>query len=746
MTSQRIVPSILLVLLLGFARVPVLGNDQPPIDWDEATPSQIHKHMAEQKAASLADKRLNRSMAAAVTAASNQTDYDVLFYDIDLRINDTTGMIYGGVRVVGEVVVDSISELELDFHSAMTVDSVTSPDGLRQYSHGSDVLTVTLSRWFSQGEIFEFKVHYNGHPTEGGFQGFSFDTHGGKPMISSLSEPYFARTWWPCKDRMDDKADSFDIAITVDTGLYCASNGTLDSTVDHGNNTHTFHYRVRYPMVTYLFSVAIAEYTVWYDEWAYNDDADTMLLVHAVYPDYYVYSLPRYGMTPYALTVLSENYGLYPFVNEKYGHANFEWGGAMEHQTMSSMAGTSFGFSEAVVVHELAHQWWGDMITCESWSDIWLNEGWASYSEALYYYVKDGFQAYKDYMADMAYSGGGTIYVYDTTSVWNIFHGGLSYDKGAWVVHMLRGMLGDSLFFTGVVAYYNSEYQHGSATTEDFKNVWEQATGWELDWFFDDWIMGTYRPSYKYSMWQEASDTGGVDVYLWVRQNQTTYPQVFRMPVPFVFHINNNSVDTTSLWCDERRKLFRFNYPADIGTIECDPDDWVLKYASSEVWGVRFVTVSADLDTAMAFAPYADTLYVRGGSGNLSFSVIGGALPDGISLTPEGYLTGLPTDTGSFTFTALVDDMMSSHDDELEFMLYVTPADLIPGDVDLSFEEVNVADLVYLVAYMFQDGPPPPVPNLADVDASCQVDIADLVYLVGYMFQEGPAPMMGCVD
>lgn len=746
MAFQRTIAFLLTALLIGIGSTPVMADDQPMSDWDEATASQIHQHLADQKAASLADKMASRRMAAAQKQASNQTEYDVRFYDIDLRIDDTTEMIYGEVRVVAGVVADSLSELELDFHSAMTVDSITSPVGPRLYVHDSDILTVTLDRWYAEGEVFEFTVGYHGHPTEGGFQGFSFDTYGGAPMISSLSEPYFARSWWPCKDRMDDKADSFDIAITVDTALYSASNGTLDSTIDNGDNTHSFYYRVRYPMVTYLFSVAITDYTVWYDEWTYNGGADTMPLVHAVYPDFYTYSLPRYGVTPYALTVLSDNYGLYPFVNEKYGHANFEWGGAMEHQTMSSMAGSSFGFSEPVLVHELSHQWWGDMITCESWSDIWLNEGWASYSEAMYYYVKDGFQAYKDYMADMAYSGGGTIYVYDTTSVWNIFHGGLSYDKGAWVVHMLRGMLGDSLFFAGVEAYYNSEHQYGSATTEDFRNVWEQTTGWELDWFFNDWIMGTYRPYYKYSMWQEASDSGGVDIFLWVKQTQTTYPQVFHMPVPFVFHLNSNSVDTTALWCDERRKLFRFNYSADIGTIECDPDNWVLKYAGSEVWGVRFVTISGDLDTGMVFIPYNDTLQVRGGSGDLSFNLVGGALPGGMNLSSAGHLTGTPADTGGFAFTVRVDDNMSSHYDELDYTLYVEPIELIPGDVDLSLEDVNVADLVYLLSYMFQDGPPPPVSNLADVDASCQIDIADLVYLVSFMFQEGPAPVMGCVE
>ena len=218
-----------------------------------------------------------------------------------------------------------------------------------------------------------------------------------------------------------------------------------------------------------------------------------MIITHYSYPERFNSSRKALlDETSAMIEVFSQKYGEYPFVDEKYGHANFAWGGGMEHQTMTSMGASDFGFSEPVVVHEAAHQWWGDMITCESWSDIWLNEGWASYAEADYYLEKNGWFAYHNYMNSMAYTGGGTIYVYDTTNVWNIFHGGRSYDKGAWVVHMLRGVLGHEAFYQGVEAYYNSEFQHGAADTEDFRDVFEAATGVELDWFFEEWIYGTF--------------------------------------------------------------------------------------------------------------------------------------------------------------------------------------------------------------------------------------------------------------
>ena len=736
------------IVIFTLCLTPILCSaEESDIDWDNAPPSLIHQKLSEAKASSLLDREFVRKLAAVSPDENTQTNYDVLFYDVNIRVDDTTEVLYGIVKMVAAAAIDGVTEVQVDFHYVMALDSLKSPAGTLAFSRNGDVVTVTLDATRNTGEQFEISFYYNGHPDEGGFQGFSFDTRYASKVISSLSEPYFARSWWPCKDRMDDKADSFNIAITVDTSLYVASNGKLDSTVAFGANAHTFYWSVRYPMVTYLFSVAISDYTVWYDEWIYNAGQDTMPLVHAVYTDRYTYSLTKYGITPYVLTVLSDKYGEYPFVNEKYGHANFEWGGGMEHQTMTSMSGSDFGFSETVVVHEAAHQWFGDMITCRSWGHIWLNEGWASYVEADYYLEKSGWATYHSYMNGMAYTGGGTIYVEDpdTTGVWGIFHGGLSYDKGSWVVHMLRGMLGDQLFYDGVEAYYNSEFQYASATTEDFRDVFEASSGKELDWFFEDWIYGTYRPNYHFRYLEEVSDSGGYDLYLLVEQVQTTVPQVFRMPVDFFFDFASVPDDTVQLWPNKRRNMFVFNLPSSTNSIQCDPSDWVLKYESHEPWLLHFVTPEDGLSDGEQYFEYSDVIRAIGGSNSLTYTLAGGALPSGYSLNSDGTITGTSPDTGSFTFTARADDTFGSFFDSLQFNLYVTPTEPIPGDIDLSFTEVDVADLVYLVDYMFTGGPAPPVMNIADVDASCQLDIGDLVYLVDFMFTGGAAPVIGCI-
>ncbi len=747
MNSDMLIKGLIFSLLFLALFVPggVFAEDADII-WPGPTPSEIHEELARGKAQALTDKRIARSLAASPGEANTQTNYDVRIYDIDIRVDDTTEILYGAVRFRADAVAEVVNEVQVDLHSGMDADSIIAPSGALYFARSADVVTVSLDRSYNAGERFEFEVFYHGHPTEGGFQGFAFDMRLNKKVISSLSEPFFARTWWPCKDRMDDKADSFHIAITVDQGFYVASNGSLDSTIDFGGGAHTFYYTEHYPMASYLFSVAIADYRVWYDEWLYNDGADTMPLVHAVFDDRYVYSLSKYDMTPYALDVLSEQYGLYPFADEKYGHVNFVWGGGMEHQTMTSMSGADFGFDEATVVHELAHQWWGDMITCETWGDIWLNEGWAVYSEALYFLEKQGWQYYHWYMNNIAYPGSGTVYVEDTTSASLIFYKGLTYHKAAWVVHMLRGVLGDSLFFEGVRAYYDSPYKFASATTDDFRSVFEQATGWELDWFFEDWIYGEFRPNYQYRYFQEASDSGGFDVFFITEQVQTTSPQVFRMPVDFFFDFTSIPDDTVRLWPDERYRLFKFNLPSTIDDIQCDPADWVLKYESRQPWELHLISFDAEISDGLQYLTYNDTVEARGGSGNLNFSIAAGSLPYGYDLRSNGVIYGSTRDTGLFVFTVRVDDNLSSFYDEAEYSIYLGASELVPGDIDLNSSVVDVADVSYLAEYIFVGGPDLPAPNAADVDGSCQVNVGDLVYLVDFMFRGGAAPRAGCVD
>ncbi|MFZ5980147.1 MAG: M1 family aminopeptidase [Candidatus Zixiibacteriota bacterium] len=736
---RTILTSLMIVILSSF---PSMAEDSRDINWDEAAPSVIHQKLAEGKARGLLDKNLSRQYLAQAEVDDNRQNYDVTLYDIYIRVNDTTEILYGVVKIVASVTEDAVSAVDVDFYSGMSIDSIVSPGGTLSYTRSGNVVTVNLDRAYDTDEIFDFDFFYHGHPTEGGLQAFSFDYYYTSPVISSLSEPYFARTWWPCKDVMWDKADSFNIAIEVDTGFYVGSNGTLDSTVTASDNSHTFYYSVRYPMVTYLFSVAISDYMVWTQDYIYNGGLDTMPVVHAVYPEQYTYSQSHWGITPYAIDIFAGVYGPYPFLEEKYGHSNFTWGGGMEHQTMTSMTGTSFGFSEPVVVHELSHQWWGDMITCESWEDIWLNEGWASYSEALYYLMTSGWSSYRSYMNGMRYTGGGTVFCDDTTDVWRIFDPYLSYDKGAWVVHMLRGVLGETTFAQAIYDYYHSEYQYGALTTEEFKNLWELSSGRELDWFFDEWIYGTYLPSYYYYSYCEPSDSGGYDYFLNIKQVQATNPQVFTMPIDIYAAYMTMGSDTLTVFNDQREQMFKFNLPDSIMYITFDPAEWILCFKTFQTWTMFVTTLNEELSAVERGVTYLDTIDVKGGSGGpFVVSVTGGDFPTGLNIDDMGIISGTTgVDTGSYTFTVSFNDTSAGYTDGAELTLYVVPGPGCcigtVGNVNCSAEETpDISDITRLIDYLYLSHDPLCCQEEADANVSGgEPDISDITRLIDFLY------------
>jgi len=365
------------------------------------------------------------------------------------------------------------------------------------FSHPGSEVYVTPPQALDSGDVFSVQVFYHGSPASGGFGAFGFNTHGSPavPIVWSLSEPYYARNWWPCKDSPSDKADSVDIRITCPSTLFASSNGVLVSQTDLGNGNTRFHWKHRHPIVTYLVSLTVSNITQLNYSYVYNGGADTMPVNFWVYPEQVTNAQGAYPEVLQMLDAFGAAYGPYPFLDEKYAITHFPWGGGMEHQTNTSQTPSSY--SRNLTSHELSHQWWGDMVTCRDWKHIWLNEGFASYSEAQYQEWLGGMNAYHTYMNSMMYKGGGSVIVDDTTSVGRIFHGGLSYDKGAWVVHMLRGVLGDPTFYA-CLAEYRSRYAGKSATTEDFQAVCEEVSGLNLSEFFADWCYGTYYPRYIY--------------------------------------------------------------------------------------------------------------------------------------------------------------------------------------------------------------------------------------------------------
>ena len=500
---------------------------------------------------------------------------DITYYGLDLTVTASPNYISGSTIIGIKTDTSSINSCFLDLRNALTINSLLLNGSPAVYSHTNHKINVTLDRTYVEGETFTIKVFYEGVPGSSGFGSFEFGTHAGTPIIWSLSEPYGAPDWFPCKDSPADKADSSDVWITVADNFVGVSNGTLESVTNNGNGTKTYYWKNHYTIAHYLISVAITNYYQ-YDTYFHYGQNDSMVITHFVYPETFNGVKNLLDETDDMIEVFSQRYGLYPFIDEKYGHAEMEWGGAMEHQSCSSMGFWGVG----VVSHELAHQWYGDMITCKDWHHIWLNEGFATYSEAVYIESKNGKAAYDSQIAgEMSYAKNaqGSIWVEDISSVGEIFNGARSYAKGACVLHMLRGIVGDSTFFDIMRAYADDpQSKYGVAVTEDFQQVAETVSGKDLDYFFYEWIYGENEPTYTVG-WNKSNVGGNIyDINLTIYQNINTNPSYFTMPVQI--RLNTTLGDTiVTLFNDAQTQNFQFQVVGNPQSIVFDPNNWILK-------------------------------------------------------------------------------------------------------------------------------------------------------------------------
>ena len=526
------------------------------------------------------EKSASRWQAQNSTLNQNQEKIDIKFYELNLDIDFNSSRIRGSVTVngfIGNIYPDFI---ELDLYDNMTVDSILQNNIPILYLHENDMLKIPISDITLNDEnLFSLTIFYQGTPDHCGAGGFKFDEHQNIGHVWTLSEAYCARSWWPCKDDPSDKADSVNIIVSVpiEPAYIVASNGLLSSTTIN-NNKKTYFWKERYPITTYLVSLAIYPYTKWVDQYVSPISSDTMLIEHYVFPDRYEASYPNYSLTKDMLSFFSELFGEYPFIFEKYGHADFTWGGGMEHQTLSSMG----SFSQNLMVHELGHSWWGNLITCKTFNDIWLNEGFARYCQALWAEHMYGREAYFDFMNNHAYYGAGTIYVENPSSNSQIFSAGLSYNKASWVLHMLRHKVGETMFFDILKSYAsNDSLSYNAASTSDFQKVCEDISGLDFEQFFQQWIYGEKYPKYELSWWHEGNGIYNVKI------DQVQSYNFFSMPIDLKFSGSAGPmlVDTTIvIENNNSSQLYEFSgFNFLVENVMLDPENWILKEATYSV-------------------------------------------------------------------------------------------------------------------------------------------------------------------
>lgn len=511
----------------------------------------------------------------------NNDNFNVTYYQLKLKVDPARLILHGEVTTRAISKVNHLTSLNLDFFDNMLIDSLKLNNSAARFTHRDNQITIYSDELIQDGDIFDITVFYGGRPTgEGGFASFEFGYHSTGPIIATLSEPYGARTWWPCKDDPKDKADSVDIIVTVPDTLIVASNGTLMSEHLNDNGTKTFFWAERYPITTYLVSLAISNYSVFKDHYRYSE-TDSMEVIYFVYPQHLQAAKTDFSVTTDMIDYYSTIFGQYPFINEKYGMAEFQWSGAMEHQTCTSY-GTRLiqgnNRYDSIVAHELAHQWFGNLITMKNWSHIWLNEGFASYAEALWFEHLYGKHVYHDYMNsfDIGFFPY-TVFIEDTSDISKLFHVTV-YNKGAWILHMLRKTIGDDAFFNALI-HYRDQFAFGNATTEQFRDICEQVSAMDLDWFFNQWVYQLYRPRYRYS-WNDSVFSGQYFAKLNISQIQEN-TGLYKMPLDV--RITTASSETTIVvWDSLSLQKFEFTLNEQVTDIKIDPDGWVLKYLSRE--------------------------------------------------------------------------------------------------------------------------------------------------------------------
>ncbi|MCF6131716.1 M1 family aminopeptidase [Flavobacterium wongokense] len=527
----------------------------------------------------------------------NTLNYDVTYHKLEFTVNPTVKFVTGKITTTYTALAN-MNTITFDFANPLTVSSVKKgATNLTWVEDTNNQLIITLPTTQTAGTSATLEISYSGVPPANGFDSFVQTSHNGSPIIWTLSEPFGARDWWPCKQDLNDKVDSIDVFITAPSQYIAVANGveTTAPVISGANKTTHFHHG--YPIPAYLIAIAVSNYTV------YNQMGGTAPneypIINYIYPEDFAFVQPQLAETPAILELYENLFELYPFHNEKYGHAQFSWGGGMEHTTVSFMV----NFDRQLIAHEMGHQWFGDKVTCGSWKDIWLNEGFATYLATLVIENFDGVDAFiaeKQSMIDNITSQpAGNLYLTDdqALNVNRIFSSRLTYDKGGMVLEMLRFKLGDAAFFQGIKNYLadpNLAYKY--AVTPNLQAHLEAVYGQSLTEFFNDWVYNQGYPTYNIT----AQNWGAGQAKFTINQEQSD-PSVtyFEMPVPVrVFGAGGQQADLVLNNTFNNEEIITA-VPFPITGVEFDPQRHIISNGSTAVLGNQ----NFELEKAISLYP-----------------------------------------------------------------------------------------------------------------------------------------------
>jgi aminopeptidase N len=498
-------------------------------------------------------------------------EYDVLEYNINISLLADEQMINALVKIDFVAIEDIDDNMVFDF-AGLQIDSVFLDNSLISATLQNEALQIPVPSSIMAGDTQTVRIYYQGRPEKGLY----FRTNGhGDPVVYTHNEPYDAHFWFPCKDDPSDKA-TLEMVINVPVTFTVLSNGKLVGQSFSGPGNTIFYWKEEYPIATYLISLAAAPYMI--VSHSFHAQSADLPLQYYVYPQDIERGEAALASTAEMMDFYSDFIGEYPFISEKYAMAEVPMreAAAMENQTATTMADFVMD-NRGVIAHELAHQWWGDALTPSFFKDIWLNEGFASYFDALFTEFKDGKESFMTRMDNfrnqMTRDGSLTYPIYDPPLQY--LFGDAVYNKGAWVLHMLRTKTGIDTFREIYRRYYE-DFRYKNVTTANFIHTAELISGYSLSDFFHQWLDYGGLPVIIGS-WNQIN--GMVDLSLQQDQEEPVY----RFDIDVL--IKGVSMDTMMVIpVTERLVRQRISFAEPVTGIVIDPDRKILNTNNSPLY------------------------------------------------------------------------------------------------------------------------------------------------------------------
>ncbi|MFD2892357.1 M1 family aminopeptidase [Flavobacterium chuncheonense] len=502
----------------------------------------------------------------------NTQNYDITYHELRFTVDPAVHYITGQVATTFTA-LSNMNTVVFDLANQLTVNSVSMNGNALSFSQNTtDELTINLPSTLTTGSVATVVINYQGAPPTSE-NAFTISTHSGVPVLWTLSEPFGARDWWPCKQDLNDKVNSIDVYIKAPITYTSVSNGLEQSAIDNGDGTKTTHFHHNYPIPAYLIAIAVTNYTIFNQQGGLGTAPSPYFpIVNYIYPETATSTQNSLSVTPGIINFFESILGPYPFRNEKYGHAQFGWGGGMEHTTVSFMG----SWSRGLIAHEMAHQWFGNKVTCGTWKDIWLNEGITEYMSGMVVENFDGATGFVNWKIGKTNSitslPGGNLYLTNTQAldVNRIFSSRLTYNKGSMVTNMIRYVMGDTAFLQALQNYLNDvNLSYNYAITTDFKSHIETSSNLDFTEFFNDWVYNEGYPTYNIT----AQNWGNGQAKITVNQTQS-HPSVTYFEMPLLIRLNDGNGNTHDVTVNNtvNGEEFIVPVPFTVAGIEFDPN------------------------------------------------------------------------------------------------------------------------------------------------------------------------------